>query len=542
MIRKRLIRVFAISCLFVLMLLVSNQEEYGSDINCNILQDSFTYKIARNLSVDLQLDNTHGLRVSDRIQKWNIDSAINIISKECNKEFVSYYPIDEAFLCWYARKYGQDNLYDIAGFVKQGSTECEKWYEISGKSIHVLWYDFCRENSAYTYMLDNITCYGNIAGTVNDKDIVIDFVGDINFDSKWHTMKSAKKNKNGISDSFSKEIKEELCSADVTVVNNEFAYAGKAKAQKDKDYVFSAKKDSVKYLDMLGTDIVSIANNHVYDYGKAGFINTLDTLSDAGIEVVGGGRNIDEASATKYFIVNGRKIGIISATEIEKFSHFTKAATKKDAGVFKMLDSSLLIKKIKAAKRSCDYLIAYVHWGNEGTEFFEDDQTMYAEQMADAGVDAIIGAHPHRLQGCSFIKDVPVAYSIGNFWFSTGSLYTSIAQIRIDKKGKLTMRMLPCIQRKLKTSIITDSKKKDKFYRYLADVSRKVGIDKNGTLYNLDFNQNDTNKADSKGTKRKKSTEHIKSDMEYKSEKGYSKHNSEYDIDGNRIDRVGNLE
>ena len=158
MIRKRLIRVFAISCLFVLMLLVSNQEEYGSDINCNILQDSFTYKIARNISVDLQLDNTHGLRVSDRIQKWNIDSAINIISKECNKEFVSYYPIDEAFLCWYARKYGQDNLYDIAGFVKQGSTECEKWYEISGKSIHVLWYDFCRENSAYTYMLDNITC------------------------------------------------------------------------------------------------------------------------------------------------------------------------------------------------------------------------------------------------------------------------------------------------------------------------------------------------------------------------------------------------
>ena len=167
---------------------------------------------------------------------------------------------------------------------------------------------------------------------------------------------------------------------------------------------------------------------------------------------------------------------------------------------------------------------------------------MYAEQMADAGVDAIIGAHPHRLQGCSFIKDVPVAYSIGNFWFSTGSLYTSIAQIRIDKKGKLTMRMLPCIQRKLKTSIITDSKKKDIFYRYLADVSRKVGIDKNGTLYNLDFNQNDTNKADSKGTKRKNSTEHIKSDMEYKSEKGYSKHNSEYDIDGNRIDRVGNLE
>ena len=524
------------------MLLVSNREEYGSDIDCNILQDESAYRIARNIAVDLQLDNTHGLRVSDSTRKWDIDGAISVIVAKCNKEFVSYYPIDEAFLCWYARKYGQDNLYDIAYWVQQGSTECEKWYKISGKSIHVLWYEFCRENSAYTYMLDDITCYENIAGTVNDEDIVIDFVGDINFDSKWYTMKSANKNKNGISDSFSKEIKEELCSADVTVVNNEFAYAGKAKAQKNKDYVFSAKKDSVKYLDMLGTDIVSIANNHVYDYGKTGFINTLDTLSDAGIEVVGGGRNIDEASATKYFIVNGRKIGIISATEIEKFSHFTKAATKKDAGVFKMLDPSLLLKKIKAAKQSCDYLIAYVHWGNEGTEFFEYDQTAYAEKMADAGIDAIVGAHPHRLQGCAFVKDVPVAYSIGNFWFSTGSLYTSIAQIRIDKAGGLTMRMLPCIQRKLKTSLITDAKQIDKFYKYLADVSKKIGIDKNGTLYNLNHKQNSKNKSDSKHSKSKNSAKYIKSDIAYKSEKSYSKHNSEYDIDGNRIDRVGNLE
>ena len=360
----------------------------------------------------------------------------------------------------------------------------------------------------------------------NKDEIVIDFVGDINFDDKWYTMKKASTMQKGVSDCFSEAVKEELCSADVTVVNNEFTYSDSKKPLEGKDYVFKAKKEAVEYLNLFGTDIVSIANNHVYDYGKEGLESTIEVLKKAGIDTVGAGNNIEEASTTQYYIVDGRKIGIISATQIEKFSHYTKAATQKEAGVFKMLDPSLLIEKIQKDKQICDFLIAFVHWGNEGTEFFEFDQVELAKQMAEAGVDAIVGGHPHRLQGCEFVENVPVAYSIGNFWFSTGSLYTSIAQIRIDKDGKLAMRMIPCLQKGLVTSVIEDEKQIKKFYEYLADISGKIGIDADGTLHDLKEEKNAGNKDKYK----------------YKSEKYYSKHSSNYDIDGNRIDRVGNLE
>lgn len=68
----------------------------------------------------------------------------------------------------------------------------------------------------------------------------------------------------------------------------------------------------------------------------------------------------------------------------------------------------------------------------------------------------MIGGHPHRLQGVEFIKNVPVAYSVENFWFSTGKLYTTIAQIQIDDSGSLKLRMIPCIQDSLTTSILTE--------------------------------------------------------------------------------------
>ena len=454
----------------------------------------------------------------------DIDKAVKIIVSKCNKAFISYYPVDEAFLCWFAEQYGEGSLQDIAYYAQQGYTDTQKWYDISGKSIHVLWAEYCLELNTYTYMLEDIKW---IDGHGENKDeIVIDFVGDINFDDKWYTMKKASTMQKGVSDCFSEAVKEELCSADVTVVNNEFTYSDSKKPLEGKDYVFKAKKEAVEYLNLFGTDIVSIANNHVYDYGKEGLESTIEVLKKAGIDTVGAGNNIEEASTTQYYIVDGRKIGIISATQIEKFSHYTKAATQKEAGVFKMLDPSLLIEKIQKDKQICDFLIAFVHWGNEGTEFFEFDQVELAKQMAEAGVDAIVGGHPHRLQGCEFIENVPVAYSIGNFWFSTGSLYTSIAQIRIDKDGKLAMRMIPCLQKGLVTSVIEDEKQIKKFYEYLADISGKIGIDADGTLHDLKEEKNAGNKDKYK----------------YKSEKYYSKHSSNYDIDGNRIDRVGNLE
>ena len=78
-------------------------------------------------------------------------------------------------------------------------------------------------------------------------------------------------------------------------------------------------------------------------------------------------------------------------------------------------------------------MIAYPHWGTEGTSVYGLDQRQLAEAFAEAGADVIIGGHTHSLQGIDYIGDVPVFYSLGNFWFNGKTIDTGVAQVRIQK-------------------------------------------------------------------------------------------------------------
>lgn len=96
----------------------------------------------------------------------------------------------------------------------------------------------------------------------------------------------------------------------------------------------------------------------------------------------------------------------------------------------------------------------------------------------------IIGGHPHRLQGTTFVGDVPIAYSLGNFWFSTGTLYTTLAKVTITEDGTVKLSFVPCIQQNLTTRILTEPEERSDFYEYLASVSMDIGIDADGVVYN----------------------------------------------------------
>jgi poly-gamma-glutamate synthesis protein (capsule biosynthesis protein) len=327
----------------------------------------------------------------------------------------------------------------------------------------------------------------------------------------------------GVKDCISEEIRTELQSADITMVNNEFAYTVDAEAQEGKDYCFAADPQNVDLLDLFGTDIVSVANNHVFDYGEQGFLDTITTLREHGTLISGGGENLDEASEARYFIVGGRKISIVSATEIERYSNYTRPAGEDTPGVLKTQQEKTLKKAIRKAGKNSDYVIVYIHWGTEGRNNYGADQQELAEFCAAQGADVVIGGHPHRLQGVSFVDDVPVVYSLGNFWFSTGTLYTSIAQLQIDAQGELTVQMLPCIQQGVKTYMCTTEADKKEFYHYLADISTDVGIDENGRIYAYQ----DTAQP---GV----------SPYAYTSGRRYGMHPDDLDLDQNSIDIVGN--
>ena len=482
--------------------------------------------------------------------------------------------IDESFLLWLDARYGDTAILDIAYELSQGNSKPEVWYDNTGESIRVLWLRYCRDLSYSTYMLDNVVWLDDMnavdvdtdKNVITDKTITIDLVGDINLADDWYTMEAATQ-RGGVSDCISENAQSELAAADISVVNNEFVYEDGETPLAGKTYTFGAATENVKLLKIFSADLVTLANNHVYDYGEAGLISTLDTLDGAEIPYVGAGRNLEEASAIKYFVVKGRKIAFVSATEIEKFAKYTKEATENSPGVIKTIDTSLFCSVIAEAKANADYVVACVHWGIEGKNDFEAEQRRMAEDYVKAGADVVIGGHPHRLQGVEFIEDTPVAYSLGNFWFSTGTIYTTIAQIRIDESGELSLYMIPCIQQNLTTSILTEDAEIDDFYKYVADVSYGVGIDADGRFYNSfevikdesvnentnsDYSNagklNYSNAADKIMTESNMTESNITDDnitediFKYRSGTAYAVHSDLVDLEGRPIDIVGNLQ
>lgn len=477
--------------------------------------------------------------------------------------------IDESFLLWLDARYGDAAIIDIAYELSHGNSKAEIWYDNTGASIRVLWLRYCRDLNYSTYMLDNVVWLDDMnavdvdtdKNVITDKTIKIDLVGDINLADDWYTMDAATQ-RGGVSDCISENAQSELASADISVVNNEFVYEDGETPLAGKTYTFGAATENVKLLKIFSADLVTLANNHVYDYGEEGLISTLDTLDGAEIPYVGAGRNFEEASAIKYFVVKGRKIAFVSATEIEKFAKYTKEATENSPGVIKTIDTSLFCGVIAEAKANADYVIACVHWGIEGKNDFEAEQRRMAEDYVKAGADVVIGGHPHRLQGVEFIEDTPVAYSLGNFWFSTGTIYTTIAQIRIDGSGELSLYMIPCIQQNLTTSILTEEAEIDDFYKYVADVSYGVGIDADGKFYNSfnvikdesvnektnsDYSNagklNYSNAADKIMTESNITDDNITADIfKYRSGTAYAVHSDLVDLEGRPIDIVGNLQ
>ena len=434
-------------------------------------------------------------------------------------DFYEHYPVDESFFLWLEARYGNATLRNIARQLKVGKASQDLWYRMTGASMHVLWLEFCKDYQYQTWRLDNVTW----KDAAENGKVTIDFVGDINFDPRWYMMEYAKK-QGGIASCISEDLLKELKSADITMVNNEFCYTREKKTQEGKAYSFKADPEDVKLLEEFGTDIASLANNHTCDYGEQGLLDTMDALTNGGIVYSGAGRNLAEASAVQYFVVGGRKIAFVSATEIERFYHFTKRAGEKTPGVLKTQQKEAVLSAIAKARANSDYVIMFVHWGAEGKIKQDSDQRALAQEYAAAGVDAIIGSHPHRLQGVEFVDDVPVAYSLGNFWFSTGTLYATVAQIQINPDGAFKLRLFPCEQKGKKTRLLKKEDECKAFYQYVADLSDGVQINEDGVFDEWDESATFTVPP------------------AYRSGRQYGQHFDNADLELRNIDVVGNLQ
>lgn len=286
-------------------------------------------------------------------------------------------------------------------------------------------------------------------------------------------------NRDGIAGVLSPALLEALQSADVTVINNEFPFSTRGEQAPDKQFTFRVNPDYVDVLTDMGVDIAGIANNHVLDFGPDALQDTFETLTDAGIEYMGAGDDIDRASALITKEVNGKTFGFLAASRvIPVVSWDIKNASP---GVFTTYDPALLVAAIEKARTQCDFLSVFVHWGIERDEYPQDYQVTMAKQYIDAGADLVVGAHPHVLQGITYYKDKPVFYSLGNFIFNREIARTAAVRVTVPPEGEPVFQLIAASADNART-IADDGDKKTATYDYLESISEGISINADGIL------------------------------------------------------------
>ncbi|MCR5785911.1 MAG: CapA family protein [Eubacterium sp.] len=310
-------------------------------------------------------------------------------------------------------------------------------------------------------------------------EITLIFTGDIGQSEGMPITSKLDAEGGDISKCLTNGLTDVLINADILTVNNEFTYSTRGTPVEGKAYTFRANPSRVHILTDIGADVASLANNHAFDYTEDALYDTMNTLKDAGICYIGAGKDIEEASLPAYFLANDKLIAICAATQVERSNNQTQYATEDRCGVNKCLDDTLFCEEIKKASEIADYVIVYVHWGTEGSAYFESDQIELAEDFVKAGADAIIGAHPHNLQGISYINDIPVCYSLGNFWFNSMERDTGLIRL-IIKDDEIKMQFIPCYANNCTTKLVTDESEKSRIINYMESISYGVTIDEEG--------------------------------------------------------------
>lgn len=369
---------------------------------------------------------------------------------------------------------GEETCKALLEAASSGAPIGSEWHRLTGSTLNAL---LARAGEVIDgkWLID--------LGSNGRESFQLGFVGDINFTEKGYVMTHAYTKPGVVADCIADEFKAEMKSVDIMLANNEFPYSSRGTPMPGKQYTFRSKPQNVKYLKELGVDIAALANNHAYDYGANAFEDTLSTLREAGISYVGAGMNYEEAARPLCFLINGYKVAYLAASRAEDY-RLTPGAGENKAGVFECYEESdNLIKEIGKAAQSSDFVFVYVHWGIENSTRLSDNELRLGKKYIDAGASAVIGAHPHILQGMEFYKGAPIVYSLGNFWFNRRTLETGMLKLKIEKE-QITMSFVPGMQKGSEVCWCKTAAEQRRIYDYIEKYSPNDGvkIDDNGVI------------------------------------------------------------
>ena len=236
-------------------------------------------------------------------------------------------------------------------------------------------------------------------------------------------------------------VKSILGDADIAVFNLECTLSRRGYPARKK-FTFRADPSLSKHLRDAGLDVAVMANNHTLDFGRTALLDTLSAVRREGIVPVGAGRNLAEARSLRVLRKNGLRIGFLAFADMAVIG----SVGRPDQPGIEYLDSRRMSNAISAAAKKVDILVASFHWGSELDTYPTKRQRLLARKAVDAGADLVIGHHPHVLQPVGTYNGAPIAYSLGNFVFSSRSPLTrksAILVFSLDKDGARLVRRAP---------------------------------------------------------------------------------------------------
>lgn len=203
----------------------------------------------------------------------------------------------------------------------------------------------------------------------------------------------------------------------------------------------SNSEQSIKALKQSGFNLVTLANNHIFDFGVAGIYKTIETLDKYGIEYVGAGTSHDQVYTPFIKVCNGVKVGILNFAE-----NGFGAAIDNQAYGFAYIFSEAIKQQLKEVCLYCDFVVGVCHAGPEMWNIPLPEWRQVYKGLIDIGVDVVVAHHPHVPQGWEDYKNGCIFYSLGNFAFNKGSKIQNSRGISVIlewKDGVIKHRVLP---------------------------------------------------------------------------------------------------
>ena len=239
-----------------------------------------------------------------------------------------------------------------------------------------------------------------------------------------------------------KRIREDLAKYDVFYANLETPVTDHAIVTVDKPYILKMNPSWRNLLKEIRINAVSLANNHIMDYGSVGMMDTIKYCREMGIAYSGVGSTAIEARMPALLHIGSTDIVFLSYCERPPMDFF---AGPERAGTAQLVPEDV-IQDIRRYKRPGNLVFVSVHWGIEQRQVPLLSQQTIGHEIIDAGADAIIGHHPHWPQGIEMYRGKPIIYSLGNFLSGfTNHIEKDniLAVLQYDRTRLLALEILP---------------------------------------------------------------------------------------------------